>query len=86
MFFADSAGRTGPVIREVFECCAGRDTVFRISLCRIIYVSADDANILFHDNVFNLYCFLASVVPGITLNFSFEQIDFMLFMIIFRGI
>ena len=49
MFFADSTCRTGPVIWNVFEWSARRDAVFRVTLCRVIDIAANDANVLFHD-------------------------------------
>ena len=56
MFFADSTCWTGPVIWNVFEWSARRDAVFRVTLCRVIDIAANDANVLFHNK-----CLLKSV-------------------------
>ena len=56
MFFADSTCWTGPVIRNVFEWSSRSYTVFGVTFCRIIDVSANDANVLFHNK-----CLLKSV-------------------------
>ena len=43
MLLSYPAGRACPVFRDVFERCARSDSVFRVSFCRIIDVSADNA-------------------------------------------
>ena len=48
VFFAYSAKWAYPVCREVLECCSRLDSAVRVSYCRIINVSADDANVFFH--------------------------------------
>ncbi len=48
IFLADSAQRAYPVCREIFESCSRLDSAVRIAYCRIVLVSADDANVLFH--------------------------------------
>ena len=60
VLFADAAGRTCPIIGDVLERSAGNDAVFRVSLCRIINVSAGNANILFH--IVHLLKFMATDV------------------------
>ena len=45
VFFSDTAGRAGPVIGDILEWGAWLDSIFRVTLCRIINVSADHANI-----------------------------------------
>ena len=48
VFLPDAAGRTGLVFGDILECRAWSIAAFLVSFCRIIGVSADDANILFH--------------------------------------
>lgn len=48
VFLADAACRAGPVVRKVFEWGSGSNSVFGVSLCRIINESASDANIFLH--------------------------------------
>lgn len=45
---AETAGRTSPIVREIFKCRAGRDAVIRIADFGIVYISAG-ANILHCD-------------------------------------
>ena len=56
MFFPYPARRASPVIRNVFEWSSRSYTVFGVTFCRIIDVSANDANVLFHNK-----CLLKSV-------------------------
>ena len=49
VLLADAACGAGPVFRDVFKGGSGGYASFRVSFCRIIYVSADDANILIHN-------------------------------------
>lgn len=49
MLLADSACRACPSVGDVFESCSGSYASLRISFCRIVYVSADNANILIHN-------------------------------------
>lgn len=49
MFLSHAAGRTCPVIGDIFEWSAWLDSVFRVSLCRIVDVSAENANIFVHN-------------------------------------
>ena len=48
VFFADSAGRTDPILRKIFKCGSGSNSALRIALCRVIDVPADNANISIH--------------------------------------
>ena len=49
VFLADAAGWACPVGREVFESGSGGYAFFRVSFCRIVDVSADDAYIFIHN-------------------------------------
>lgn len=49
MLFADSACRACPAVGDVFESGSGSYASLRISFCRIVDVSADNANILIHN-------------------------------------
>ena len=59
MFFAYPACRTGPVVGYVFERGSWGNSVFGVALQWIVYISAEDANVLFH----NTYLLL---LPGIS--------------------
>ena len=48
VLLAHAAGWACPIFRDVFECRSWSNSAFLVSLCRIVYISADDANILFH--------------------------------------
>jgi hypothetical protein len=52
MGFIDRAERANPVGGEVFEFGAGGDTVVGVTNCGVIDITADIANILFHNNSF----------------------------------
>jgi hypothetical protein len=54
LFLAGATYGTYPFIRKVFKRDAGRDVALLISLCRVIHISADTANILFHFSTFLL--------------------------------
>ena len=51
VFLADSTGGAYPVFREVFKRCSRRNSSFRISFCRIVDVSAENAYISVHNDV-----------------------------------
>jgi hypothetical protein len=51
VFLAYAAKRAHPVCRKVFECSPWSYAIVRISGCRIVYISADFTNILFHGNM-----------------------------------
>ena len=53
IFLAYSAQRAHPICRKVFESCSRFDPAVRITYCRIIFISADNANVLFH-NIFSV--------------------------------
>ena len=66
MFFPYPARRASPVIRNVFEWSSRSYTVFGVTFCRIIDVSANDANVLFHDvYILKSVCVMATAVPGL---------------------
>ncbi len=50
IFLANAAERADPICRKVFESCSRSDAVVRIAGCRIVFVSADNTNVLFHIN------------------------------------
>ena len=47
---AHSADRTYPILRKIFKSCAWIDTVVRISISRIIYVSTWLTNVFLHNS------------------------------------
>lgn len=59
--FAHSADRTYPILRKIFKSCAWIDSVVRISISRIIYVSTWLTNVFLH----NSHLFL-SLIPYFT--------------------
>ena len=59
--FAHSAERTYPILRKIFKSCAWIDSVVRISISRIIYVSTWLTNVFLH----NSHLFL-SLIPYFT--------------------
>lgn len=52
VFFSDSTKRADPILGEVFKGCSGSDSVVRIADCRVIFVPADIACVLFHRFLF----------------------------------
>lgn len=48
--FAHSADRTYPILRKIFKSCAWIDTVIRISISRIIYVSTWLTYVFLHNS------------------------------------
>ena len=48
--FAHSAERTYPILRKIFKSCAWIDSVVRISISRIIYVSTWLTNVFLHNS------------------------------------
>lgn len=51
-----AADRAAPVSRKIFKCCAGLDSVLRITFLRIIGIAARIAKIFFHfDNLLPYY-------------------------------
>ena len=56
VFLAHSTCRACPVFWNIFEWSSRRDAVFWVTLCRVIDIAANDANVLFHNN-----CLLKSV-------------------------
>ena len=55
--FADAAHGACPCIGQVFECCAGSDSVIGIANFGVIFVPANVANVLVH-NVYSLLLLL----------------------------
>ena len=51
VFHSHSTCRAHPAFREVFKCSSWRNTALRISFCRIVYVSAENAYISVHNNI-----------------------------------
>ena len=68
MFFSDSASRACPVIGDILEWSARLDAVFRVTLCRIIDVSADYANIFIHNVYLLKFVPLLSITAPIVEN------------------
>ena len=52
VFFSDSTKRADPILGEVFKGCSGSDSVVRIADCRVIFIPADIACVLFHRFLF----------------------------------
>jgi len=50
---ADTANGAGPIIGDVFECCAGGDTAIRVADCRVVNVTASFAFVFCH-SIFSL--------------------------------
>ncbi len=48
MSLVDRAEGAHPVGGQVFKLGAGSDAVLRVALCRVIFIPADVANVLFH--------------------------------------
>jgi len=55
---ADATDRAAPVVRQLLKRGAGDYAVVGIALCRIVNVTANFANVLFHDSC----CFSGDVV------------------------
>jgi hypothetical protein len=52
MSFVNRTERADPVGRKVFELGSWGDTIVGVTLCGVILVPADVANILFHESFF----------------------------------
>ena len=66
---AYSAEWASPILRNILESGSRSDSVIRISDCRIILVSADFANILFHcckNLVLQIYTISFTMPTGFT--------------------
>ena len=50
VLLAYSAQRANPIFRNIFPCCARLNAVVRIAYFRVIYITADSAYILIHNN------------------------------------
>jgi hypothetical protein len=60
---AQAAKGADIILRHVLPGGAGGDAVIRVSLCRVIYISAGGANIFFH-GVLSLLCQLAALLAA----------------------
>ena len=70
---------TSPICRKILECSARSDTIVWITYCRVIYISTNVANILFHNSLLVLLLLndsdsdtgLASIVACLFIIISF---------------
>ena len=69
---AYSAEWASPILRNILESGSRSDSVIRISDCRIILVSADFANILFH--CYKNLVFQKYIISGIITTLSLIHI------------
>ena len=49
VFYSYAAGGAEPAFGEIFKCRSWWDSVFRVSLCRIVDVSAENTYISVHN-------------------------------------